>query len=377
MSLLFVPATSPIVRAAKQRALRLESPVSAEPYARKLATVGVGREPLQLAVNEASSLVYVHNGTHGDLSVFDAAANRPAATVRIGKPLGPIAVSPLGNKLYVGLSPNVVLALNALTLQLIRTIELKGEPRQIVIHPRTDLVYIAAGDRSLAVLDGRSDRIKAALSVPHGVGPFVLNPRTNRLYAAGNRLSVVSGTLDRVLAAIDIGHQPQVSGIAINAATNRIYLANSYNGHRSAIFAIDGRTHRILRVIPMDGVSGIAVDERINRVYAGCSGKISAQLAVIDGQSNQIVEQVATTQSSADSVVADSRSHLVFVSSEADGIVSGVDGVRNRLFASIPVGMSRRQPVGLAMNRRSGKLYASNFHAHTVTVIQTGHLPQP
>lgn len=376
MTRLTLASASTAARPAAARKPRTVGKRTSVPFAKKLATIRVGREPLFLAVNEALNRIYANNGSRGAIYVLNGSTDRPAATIRIGKPLGPMAVHPEAHKLYVAASPDSLLVISARTNRVLRTVKLGGDPGQIVVSPDGAHVYVAVDDRTIAVVDGKTDKVAGSIPVPQGVVQFALNGAANRLYAVGNRLSVINPSKLKVAVTLDIGDRPLASGIAVNEHTNRIYVANYFDGHSNAVFAVSGITNRVLRRIPVDGVSGVAVNPRLNRIYAGSLGDGSADLAVIDDELNEVAKKVSTNRGSADSVLADTDHHLAFVASEADGVVVFVDGTNDKRFASIEIGESGFQPVGLAFNRRTGKLYASNFMAGTVTVIQTGRAPK-
>ncbi|GIO11973.1 hypothetical protein J19TS2_15280 [Cohnella xylanilytica] len=372
MSRLTLASASAAARTAVARKSRSFGKRTSAPFAKKLATIRVGREPLFLAVNEAAGRVYANNGSRGAIYVLNGSTDRLAATIRIGKPLGPMAVHPEAHRLYVAASPDSLLVISTRTNRVLRTVKLGGDPGQIVVSPDGAHIYVAVDNRTIAVVDAKTDKVAGLIPVPQGVIQFALNGATNRLYAVGNRLSVIHPSKLKVVAALDIGDRPLASGIAVNEHTNRIYVANFFDSHSNAIFAVSGNTNRVLRRIPVDGVAGVAVNPRLNRIYAGSLGEGPADLAVIDDEMNEVAKKVTTDQASADSVLADTDNNLVFIASEADGVVTFVDGTNNKRFASIAIGESGFQPVGLAFNRRTGKLYASNFMASTVTVFQTG-----
>ena len=79
--------------------LSLGQAVIAQPTV--IATIGVGNQPVGVAVNSTTSRVYVANLEGGSLSVIDGATNTIIATVGVGFKPGDVAVNPSTNRIYV------------------------------------------------------------------------------------------------------------------------------------------------------------------------------------------------------------------------------------------------------------------------------------
>ena len=81
---------------------------------------------------------------------------------------------------------------------------------------------------------------------PWGVA---VNPATNRVYVANmgsGTVAVVDGAVDRVVATIPVGLHP--AQLAVNPETNRVYVAN----RRSAsVSVVDGAADRVVATIPV------------------------------------------------------------------------------------------------------------------------------
>jgi len=78
------------------------------------------------------------------------------------------------------------------------------------------------------------------------------------------------------------------SAIAVNPATNRIYVSNDM----SQLVVIDGNTNSILATIPVRGVRSIAINPNTNRIYVVSTDFDEGPgLKVIDGNTNQVTAQ--------------------------------------------------------------------------------------
>lgn len=92
----------------------------------------------------------------------------------------------------------------------------------------------------------------------------------------------LSTSSPQVIATIGVGGFPQ--GVAVNPATNRIYVANNLDG---TISVLDGASNQVIHTIQgLTGPFQIAVNPSTNRVYI--TEPQANTVAVINGQSNQV-----------------------------------------------------------------------------------------
>jgi YVTN family beta-propeller protein len=86
------------------------------------------------------------------------------------------------------------------------------------------------------VIDGASNAVTATVAV--GTSPIgvAVNATTNRIYVANyisNTVSVIDGASNAVTATVAVGTSPV--GVAVNATANRIYVANTGSNTVSVI----------------------------------------------------------------------------------------------------------------------------------------------
>lgn len=136
--------------------------------------------------------------------------------------------------------------------------------RAVALNPETGKVYAVETSRSVvSVYDPQRESIA---SVRVGAGPIAIavNAATDRIYVAnseGGSVSVIDGKNDSVLATVSVGPRPYV--VAANPATNRIYVSNTFS---NVITVIDGATNSTTTV-KAGSADAIAVDSRLDKVY--------------------------------------------------------------------------------------------------------------
>jgi YVTN family beta-propeller protein len=114
------------------------------------ATIGVGSNPLGVAVTRDGSKVYVthQNNVNSTVAVIDTATNEVTATIPVGANPGfpGIAVTPDGSKVYVASSGNTVSVIDAATNTVTATVGVGNSPFGVAVTP-----------------DGSRSRLKQAL----------------------------------------------------------------------------------------------------------------------------------------------------------------------------------------------------------------------
>jgi YVTN family beta-propeller protein len=123
----------------------------------------------------------------------------------------------------------------------------------------------------------------AQVTIVAGAGPsaIAVNARTNRIYVANEG----SGTVTEIdgnshaTTTIPVGSRPQY--IAVNEATNRVYVNNAGD---SSLSVIDGAT-RAVTSLPLGSVGPLVVDEARNRVYVLRAGHTD-EVTIVDGAAN-------------------------------------------------------------------------------------------
>ncbi len=288
----------------------------------KSATIGVGTEPMAIAVNSATNKIYVANTGSGTVTVIDGATDAVTATVKVGSLPYVIAANPVTNRIYVSRTfsntmtvidgaTNITstlkggiqadaMAVNAATNKLYLTnyesqsvTVLDGASHEtvtvatavhawaIAVNSATNTIYIAnAGSNQLAVIDG-AQNITASVKVGKTPCAVAVDAAANRVYVVNygsDSVSVVDGEKNEVIATVNVGSRPQ--GIAVNSVTHAVYVANT---HDNNVMVVDGTNHSVMATIPTgENPYAIAVDEKTNRAYVSSMGK--EKLTVIDGR---------------------------------------------------------------------------------------------
>jgi YVTN family beta-propeller protein len=267
-------------------------------------TLRTSGEPFGIAIDAGRGRAYVTDMRENTLYVFDLATGEPTARIPTGR-----------------------------------------QPGQVVLAASHIFVSNFA-DASITVIDASTQLVVTTLAAG-GLG-LAANDRTDRLYAAGgSRISVIDAVSDALIATITVPTDANVWGLAVDAASNRLYATDIANPR---VLVYDGATNELVGEIGIDapGRLGITIGAAGRVLVAGYTDA-SPRLFVIDG--SRVVDRLPIAEYT-QSLAAHPTSGLVYAASGADRSVTELDlqrpGVVSK--ASVPAAAAT-----VAINPQSGE----------------------
>jgi YVTN family beta-propeller protein len=208
-------------------------------------------------------------------------------------------------------------------------------------------MVLTLGSGQLWAAPGATYHVSATISVGAAPNGIAANAATNRIYVANNTdgtVSVIDGGTYSVVATVTVGAGP--AGVAVNPATNRVYVANSSNAiDIGSVSVIDGSTNAVIATIPVDLTPNfVAVNPVTNRVYVtnvfGNAEDFDVGdgiVSVIDGASNTVVDRVHVGVNPS-GVAVDSSTNKIYVTMygfAGGGPIQVIDGATDAIVDSI------------------------------------------
>jgi YVTN family beta-propeller protein len=153
-----------------------------------VATVPVGRDPVETVLAPNGTTAYVLNTGAGTVSVLNTAINSVTATLRVGLLPGHAAVTPDGSSVYVtNTGSNSVSVISTATQSVVATIPVGGlAPVGVAITPDGTRAYVTnAGSENVSVINTATHTVSALVRVgaipltvaftPDGSSAYVAN----------------------------------------------------------------------------------------------------------------------------------------------------------------------------------------------------------
>jgi len=270
----------------------------------------------------------------------EAATTAPTVTntIAVGDGADGIAMNALTNTIYVGnIYSRNVSVIDGTTGIVTKTIPTNGESHGVAVNPTTNTIYVANHEDALQE-DPYSDRI---VPLPEGI------------------LTVIDGATGTVTKTIAVGEGAY--GLAVDAATNTIYVANSEN---NTVSVVNGATDTITKTFTASSRPNlIAVNTTTKTLYVSHSAVLGGR----DGDTVSVIDATAGTTTTTITVgrepyeiAVDATTNSVLVANEGldEGTtVSVIDGAANTVTSTVTVG---RVPLGVAVNEATHTAYVTN-----------------
>jgi YVTN family beta-propeller protein len=315
-----------------------------------VATVPVAGQAL--AVNPVTHRIYVANSAANTVTVVDGNTHA-TTTVPVGRNPQFIAVSTIANKIYVSNTADASLTILDGTSLTQVTLPINGAG-PIVVNEGNNKIYVMrqGNNGEVTIVDGNTLTWYAIDTGSHTPAGLALNPATNRLYVSHN----LSGDVRAIDVTSTSDHPPNVSiqiaghptAITMNANTNRVYVLS--DDARGPIVAIDGATHVATRITAPGHALGprvVAVNPTSNKVYAGFSNEV----VIVDGATHALtfVPTAAVL-----SIAVDPNNNKAYVL-DADRSLTILDGATNGA-VTVPL---FAESSSVAVNIGTGRAYVS------------------
>jgi len=156
-----------------------------------------------------------------------------------------------------------------------QTIEGVTGAGDIAVDEATNKIYVTGGG-GITIIDGATNGTTSVYI--QDPGALVVNEITNKIYTITPFYAVVIDGTTLSTQDIQIGQYPV--GIAVDQATNKIYVANQYS---SSVTVIDGATNNTTTVNVPAQPTTLSVNEYTNKIYVLGQSNGYLALGVIDG----------------------------------------------------------------------------------------------
>ncbi len=242
--------------------------------------------PFGVAANPATGRVYVANFGSGSLTVIDGVTNQVVTTVPLAPEITYVAVNTQTNRVYaVSHAANMLYVLDGATNALLNSAStgVNAGAFGLAVSESLDRVYVSNRDnQKIVTFDGAGNVIagQGVTPSPLGAVPFALgfNNYNNKLYvvlatsavsvnavqvysASGNGLALLN------TASLPSGGSAGGGGVAVNPATDRVFVTNSASNNVSIL---DGDSNNVVGTQAVGTFPyGIAVNPTDGAVYVG------------------------------------------------------------------------------------------------------------
>lgn len=326
-----------------------------------VATVPVGDQPASIAVNPTSGRVYVMNRGSGTVTVLDAMTLAPSMTWEVGPDPIAFAVSSQDPSVYLVRhqdAQSIVLALDGQTGAVKTSKTLDIVAADLAVHPAGRRVYVVGWDgghitgsessngalvavdgltgqtTALRLLGGLFFRYRSVAVEPVGGQIFVTwTQRYGR-----NGLQVFDGlNLDR-LGGLSPSADNQFTGLTIDATGRRLLLSTTWQWVEAVDLDLPIRRQSdptagdlLLGHVDVGRPGPSVYDEATKLLYVtrwplSDTDDSAKELLVVDTRSYRVLGSLPVG-AGRHSMALDTATHRVFVTNQADGTLTVIQGI--------------------------------------------------
>lgn len=287
-----------------------------------------GGDPDAIAVNPQTNRIYTLDyNDNGLLTVISGSTDTVVATVPVGTQPQNVAVDPATDTIYVtgpGSKPSMLWVINGATDTVTAALTIPGTDDNgwgLAVDPQTNMVYVTTSRNTVEAISGRTRKVTAAIAV-NSPAALAVDPRTNRIYAEDfNGMAVISGSTHKVVATLNGVYAEAPQGLAVDPATNIIYAA--WGG---GVTVINGRTNTVTTSITTGTGQGygVAVDPTTDTVYSTNDNYNNYQgtITAVNGRTNTVINEIKGATITAFDVAADPRTGLAYVAMDPETVMA-------------------------------------------------------
>lgn len=249
--------------------------------------------------------------------------------------------------------------INVTTHSVVKTLPLDEVPGPMSLDEATGDVYVA-GNNSVEVfrgaggtnIIGTSGHQVLRMAHDGNVSPYIF-------FTSGDKVFALNPQTSEVVRNVTVGNGPY--GLIVDPATGTLFVSEYLAGDIAVLRASDLSAVATI-TLPSCCASEMALNTKTNTIYASTR---TGFVDVIDARAEQFVKavQVApSAQNSTNAIAVDDLTGRVYVASSPGGsIIELASG--GAVVGEFKV---QSQVAGLAVDAKSGELYATNYHQITV-----------
>jgi YVTN family beta-propeller protein len=283
-----------------------------------VATIHVGRGPMDVAVTPDNAYVYVSNQLGSSISVIRASDNSVIDTISVGSLPAALCMHPNGDYLYVqdNISNNHLYIIRTSDNTVVDTISGAMSIGGFDITPNGEYLYLPVSTNDSVKVFRTADYFMTKVGVGDGPYDAAITPDGDFVYVCNvqdDAVSVIRISDNTVTNTIPVGLLPLA--VVANPSGDYIYVANYSDISISVIGTSD---NTVVANIAADNVRNICLTPNGKYLYAAVGGGV---VDVFDTQTNEFETTIAVGLGATGICAAPNGEH-VYVCNFADSTVS-------------------------------------------------------
>ncbi|MDB5120678.1 MAG: hypothetical protein JWN56_1896 [Sphingobacteriales bacterium] len=283
-----------------------------------------------------------------------------------------IHVSSVNKEIYVshGTKVNIV---NQLTGDSVGVIPNTNGVHGITIVNSLNKGYTSNGrSNTSTVFNSKTHQVLAEIATGKNPDAIFYEEYSKKIFicnGASNDATIIDPLTDHVIATIPLGGKPET---AVSDGKGSIYVNIE---DTSEIVAIDAKTFKVKKRWKLKGgeePSGLDIDKKTNRLFAGCGNKL---MVVLDAKTGKTLAQIPIGDG-CDGIAFDEEKKLIF-SSNGEGTLTVIKEVNANKFTIIKTIKTERGARTIALDPKKHEIYLSTASLKPATNPDSRPQPVP
>jgi len=231
-----------------------------------------GLNPVAVAVDPATDMVYVANSRSNSVTAVDVDNNNQITTISVGTQPIALALDSLESQVYMANAGGGVSIIKEASNTVIRTLfdSTAITPSAVVASEYTHYVYVAnKGSNTISLIQAPYTAITGGYAVGSSPVALATNLANKKVYVVNqgsNTVSVIDETCFPIycgITTISVGNSPDA--VTVNNATGTAYVANSAD---NTVSIIDGVYDTVIATVPTGAQpTALAADPIEGEIY--------------------------------------------------------------------------------------------------------------
>jgi YVTN family beta-propeller protein len=330
--------------------------------------IKVGRNPIDIAVNPETNMIYVIYSTSDIVSVIDGNTNTIMDTITVGTPPTGIDVNAFTNTIYVT-NPDFdsVIAIDGATNTVTHNITVSDTPQDLAINPKNNRIYTfnyadpfsIGRNVSISTIDGIR-HVEIANLMISGATRWALDTSTDKIYVSTSfenitEIKLIQDFYNSSRYFFQVGSK--ISGLiggtqaVVNPITNMLYVDDL----DERVLEIDPYRKTVAHnyTVPSD-VADIAVNPITNVLYA--TNLFYNFLSVINLKGN-VVENI-TVGVDPYALAINPETNIIYVTNLGSDTISVINGHTNKVTAGVTFNIN---PSNAGFIECNGQAISDNY----------------
>jgi DNA-binding beta-propeller fold protein YncE len=251
-----------------------------------------------LTLDAKRDRLLVANKTNNTLDVVDLKLGTLLKQIANQTSIQGIAYAGDVDRVFVGLGTNGLCnVFDGETYKAVKTIKFADDCDNVRYNPKTQLVYVAHAEKSLGVINAKTNALKADIKLPAAAEAFILEVGRPRAYVAAPspcQIVVIDTDKNEVATTYPVKAAGDAHPIALDETAHRIYLGCR---KEPKVVILDTESGKEVgeTAIPND-VDDLFLDTKRKRIYASCGEGFIAVLKVTDADHVELLEKIPTAK---------------------------------------------------------------------------------